>query len=74
MSGIYRLQAFHPYSFQCACCGHTVEVTEPTDKRERFCCHACEKKYWRDVTRHPDRITNYHSLEEYDRMSARWCE
>ena len=25
------------------------------DKRTRFCCANCEKQYWRDVTRHPNR-------------------
>ena len=40
------------------------------DKRERFCCAACEKQYWRDVTRHPkpERVTHlqqFHSAEEY---------
>lgn len=41
------------------------------DKRTRFCCAACEKQYWRDVTRHPAKATNgtamqnYHSVNEY---------
>lgn len=41
------------------------------DKRTRFCCAACEKQYWRDVTRHPKAATNgtpmqkFHSAQEY---------
>lgn len=23
------------------------------DRRTRFCCAACERQHWRDVTRHP---------------------
>lgn len=25
------------------------------DRRTRFCCAACERQHWRDVTRHPRR-------------------
>lgn len=69
LSDKYRAAAFEPREFECSCCGHTVEVTDPKDKRERFCCAACERKYWRDITRHPNasnqRISNYHSAQEY---------
>lgn len=65
----YRKAAFIPREFECSCCGHTVTVDDPKDKRERFCSQACERKYWRDVTRHPgagnQRISNYHSASEY---------
>ena len=41
------------------------------DKRTRFCCAACEKQYWRDVTRHPGKrsngapMANWSSAREY---------
>ena len=41
------------------------------DKRTRFCCAACEKQYWRDVTRHHGKRSNgtamqlYRSAQEY---------
>ncbi|MBO6303932.1 MAG: hypothetical protein J6M62_02505 [Selenomonadaceae bacterium] len=38
--------------FECRCCGKKVYVWEKKDKRTVFCCQPCERKYWRDVTRH----------------------
>ena len=41
------------------------------DKRTRFCCAACEKQYWRDVTRHPAKASNgapmqgFRTMQEY---------
>ena len=39
-------------SFHCRNCGRLVEVAEQRDRRTVFCCQPCEKKYWRDRTRH----------------------
>lgn len=41
------------------------------DRRTRFCCAACEKQYWRDVTRHKAKagngtpMTEFHSAAHY---------
>jgi len=41
------------------------------DKRTRFCCEACERQHWRDVTRHPAKagcgtpMTEFHSIADY---------
>ena len=61
--------SFPPVEFTCAQCGRTV-VTEGGcgDKRTRFCCRECEKKYWRHPPHEnePSRI-NFSSLEAYIR-------
>lgn len=54
-------------TFTCAQCGKTV-VTEGgvKDKRTRFCCAACEKKFWRHPPwENPSTRINFHSVEEY---------
>ncbi len=33
--------------FSCAKCGKFVYVRNRNDKRTRFCCRSCEKRYWR---------------------------
>lgn len=33
--------------FPCRMCGRTITVTDELDRREVFCSHECEKKYWR---------------------------
>lgn len=33
--------------FYCRWCHHLVQVADPADKRTVFCCHKCEKSYWR---------------------------
>lgn len=38
-----------PRTFYCANCGQKVVVTEPRDRRFRYCCQKCEKDYWRKV-------------------------
>lgn len=40
-------------SFDCAYCGEHVTVREgdARDRRRRFCCAECERKYWK----HPGR-------------------
>ncbi len=54
-------------TFTCAYwkCGRVVVTeTDRPDKRSRFCCAECEKKYWR----HPPKesmLRNYHRMEEY---------
>ena len=42
-------------SFTCRQCGREVHVTSKADQRTVFCCQPCEKKYWRDVTKHKSR-------------------
>ncbi len=42
-----------PVEFWCRTCGaHVVTMPETGDHRTVFCCVQCEKKYWRDATRH----------------------
>jgi hypothetical protein len=47
------------------------------DKRTRFCCAACERQYWRDITRHPRTAGNgapmqlFHSLQHYSSYERR---
>lgn len=43
------------WEFYCRNCGRTVDVVDERDKRTVFCQRACEKKWWRDATRHKDR-------------------
>lgn len=38
--------------FECRTCGRKVRVIDCKDKRTVYCSQQCEKKYWRDVTRH----------------------
>lgn len=45
-------------SFECRTCGRLVEIFDRFDKRTVYCSRACEKKYWRDATRHKNRIGN----------------
>lgn len=57
---------FEPFTFRCSKCGRVVSIEDPNDKRTRFCCKECEKKYWRHPPyEHPTNITNYHSVDEY---------
>lgn len=63
-------------TFTCPTCGKTV-TTEggARDKRTRFCCHSCEKKWWK----HPpgenkSSLTSMHSLEEYASWERRTNE
>lgn len=55
-------------TFSCAKCGRTVVTDGIKDKRSRFCCVECEKKYWK----HPpwereSNRTNFKSLKDYER-------
>lgn len=36
-----------PRRFTCARCGKEVFVSEPYDRRTRFCSERCEKLYWK---------------------------
>lgn len=36
--------------FECADCGRTVITHGEKDKRTKFCCARCEKKFWRHPT------------------------
>lgn len=63
-------------TFTCAQCGRTV-VTEggAKDKRTRFCCASCEKKFWRHPPwEHETSRTNFHSVEEYASWERRTNE
>ena len=35
-------------TFRCLKCGKLVRVTEPTDRRIKFCSAHCERLYWKD--------------------------
>lgn len=44
--------------------------------RTRFCCHSCEKNYWKhsqkETDKHgADRRTNFHSFADYVRYEKR---
>lgn len=54
-------------TFSCAQCGKAVVTEEGSnDKRTRFCCASCEKKYWRHPHwENPSTRINFHSVEEY---------
>ena len=63
-------------SFRCAQCGRMVKTEDGGhDKRTRFCCEQCEKKFWK----HPHwentstRI-NFRSIGEYERYERRTNE
>lgn len=68
------------HSFPCRCCGKTVEIFDTFDKRTVFCSVQCEKKYWRDATRHKDHgrggnigmsgAMSLDSLERYEKRSV----
>lgn len=63
-------------TFQCATCGKTV-VTEggTRDKRTRFCCQSCEKKFWKKPPwDYLTGKTNWHSADEYLRWEQRTNE
>ena len=38
-------------TFVCRQCRRNVYVVSKTDRRSVFFCQACEKKYWRDLTK-----------------------
>lgn len=38
---------YPPVDFICAYCGREVSTMGGTDHRTRFCCQACEKKFWK---------------------------
>lgn len=59
-------------TFECRYCGQIVSIAEDAkDKRTVFCSVDCEKKYWKHAYRYNygprgnNRITNFHSFEEY---------
>lgn len=66
--------AWMTIEFVCAECGKTV-VTEGRkangrpDMRTKFCCHSCEKKYWRHHYKQDreqaDRNINFRSVRAY---------
>ncbi|WP_276837095.1 hypothetical protein [Megasphaera stantonii] len=41
-------------SFHCIKCGRLVRVTEPTDRRTKFCSAHCERLYWK----HSKKVTS----------------
>lgn len=60
-------------TFTCSNCGRIV-VTEGSsrDKRSRFCCMKCEKKFWRRPHwENPATRINFHSIEEYKNYEER---
>ena len=34
-------------SFRCLRCGALVSVTDPSDRRQKFCSSRCERLYWK---------------------------
>ena len=41
-------------TFRCIKCGRLVRVTEPTDRRTKFCSSHCERLYWK----HSKKVTS----------------
>lgn len=41
-----------PRTFECRCCGDTVNVTETSDHRTVYCSAYCEREYWRHRSRY----------------------
>ena len=57
---------FVPFDFTCARCGRVIHIESIDDKRTRFCCEECEKRYWRHPPyEHETSKTNFHSAQEY---------
>lgn len=54
-------------SFSCAQCGKAVVTEEGSrDRRQRFCCRQCERKFWKHPHwDNPSTMKNFHSAEEY---------
>lgn len=52
--------------FYCAHCGKHVITDGKNDRRRRFCCKECEKKYWKHPPENWANNTNYHSQQEYE--------
>ena len=44
--------------FECRTCGKDVKVVDYNDQRTVYCSQQCEKKYWRDRTRHSSNAAN----------------
>lgn len=55
MGATYSNDAPLPRSFECAMCGEGVTVTERRDHRMRFCCEACERRFWKHADRYEAR-------------------
>lgn len=52
---------FPTISFNCAHCGKAVVTDGKRDQRTRFCCQACEKKYWRHPPHEHSALTTYNA-------------
>lgn len=64
----HDMDVFYPsITFQCAQCGKTVTTEGGTgDKRTRFCCASCEKKFWRHPHwENPSTRIDFRSVSEY---------
>ena len=51
--------------FWCAHCNKHVITEGKGDKRTRFCCQSCEKKYWRHPPETWSNNRTWHSFSEY---------
>ena len=67
-----RVDPFVPHEFECRNCGQTVAVLRHTDHRRVYCSAACERAYWRRVTKNPTGLTVHRAweLEWYERSDA----
>lgn len=64
---------FPSVAFYCAKCGKAVVTDGKRDKRTRFCCQECERRYWRHPpTEHsalrtmPERLTEWYEKKGSD--------
>lgn len=63
-------------TFNCSQCGKEVTTSgDSTDRRTRFCCQSCEKKYWRHPHwENPSTRINFRSIAEYASYERRTNE
>lgn len=70
MTQAERDEKYPQRRFQCAYCFHEV-ITENAsrecgiDKRTRFCCEACQVKYWKHPKRNATRLTNMYKNQAF---------
>lgn len=74
----WRKNGPHGYpsiTFVCAKCGKTVTTEGGKDRRSRFCCRECEKKFWKHPPHdNPSTRTNFKSIQEYASYERRTNE
>lgn len=66
---------YESITFNCTHCGKLVVTDGKKDKRTRFCCASCEKKFWRHPHwDSPSNRINFRSVKEYEAYERRTNE